>query len=56
MRLCRLWWAFGKTVRNIFSVKGIKIILNLRNYKRVKATERASARGEATLLHNFNSE
>jgi hypothetical protein len=47
---------YGKTIGNIFPVKGVEIILNLRNYERVETTERASARGEATLLHNFNSE
>jgi hypothetical protein len=45
-----------KKIRNIYSVKGIEIILNLRNYERIKTTERAPARGEATLLQYFNSE
>jgi len=45
-----------KTIRNIYSLKDIDIILNLRNYERSKTTERAPARGEATLLQTFNSE
>jgi hypothetical protein len=45
-----------KKIRNIYSVKGIEIILNLRNYERIKTTERAATRGEATLLQYFNSE
>ena len=35
-----------KTIINIYSVKGIEIILNLRNYERVKTMQRAPARGE----------
>lgn len=42
-----------KTIRNIYSVEGIEIILSLRNYERVKTVERAPARGEGTLLQNF---
>jgi hypothetical protein len=53
---CGLGWALVKTIRNIYSVKGIEIILNLRNYERVKTTERVPARAEGTLLQNFNSE
>jgi len=45
-----------KTIRNIYTVKGIEIILNLRNYESFKTTERVPARGEGTFLQNFNSE
>jgi hypothetical protein len=39
----------------MFPVEGIEIILNLRNYERVKTTERARACGGTTLLHNLTA-